>query len=248
MLRVLDVAAHDLEAVNFRRQRRGDRRLRDVAGPRDHARRARRVRLCDRLQPEALDHLAALAQRLDVTVDRAQVGLARAAQRQKLVRNALEVFADDLQAGVRQEMMDVRHAPRDRVLDGDHCAARITPMHGIQRVFKGCAAHGFHVGKLVAAGDMRVGPRFALVGDLHRGAARGRFRQSGVGRRVMALLHVGFHLLRSSALGALGRLGGVMLRRGEQRSCARQVVRRVNAQRHAVNEAHTNAHAGFERA
>jgi hypothetical protein len=71
------------------------------------------------LMPSLRMMLAALAERVDVALDRLDVfELAPAAPSAGADRQ--EVLADDVQAGIRQQMMDVGDAAGDRVLDRDH--------------------------------------------------------------------------------------------------------------------------------
>ena len=78
---VLDVLREDVEAVDFGGEPRGDRGARLVAGFGDLARRARGVGGDDRLDAELADDLAALAERMDVALDRLDVLERRALRR-----------------------------------------------------------------------------------------------------------------------------------------------------------------------
>ena len=91
-----------------------------VAGLGDLARRARGVGGDDRLDAELADDLAALAERMDVAFHRLDVLERRALHRQQLVAHRHEMLGDDVQAGMRHQMMDVGDAAGDRVLDRDH--------------------------------------------------------------------------------------------------------------------------------
>ena len=57
---------------------------------------------------------------MDVALDGLDVGELGAARRHQLVTDRQEPFADDEQAGLRQQMMDVGDAAGDRILDRDH--------------------------------------------------------------------------------------------------------------------------------
>ena len=85
--------------------------------------------------------------------------------------------------------MDVRDAAGDRILDRDHAEIGRAVLQGGERVLERRAGHRRQLGKIVDAGDMRIGPRLALVGDeralvigLSFGASivRARSRSSGV--------------------------------------------------------------------
>ena len=70
---VLDVLGEDVEPVDLGGEPRRDGGARLVAGLRDLARRARRVGGDHRLDAELADDLAALAERVDVALDRLDV-------------------------------------------------------------------------------------------------------------------------------------------------------------------------------
>ena len=93
-----------------------------VGSPRlgDLARGAGGVAGDDRLPAVLADDLAALAERVDVAVHRLDVLERRALDRHQLELDRQEVLADDVQAGVRQQMMNVGDAARDRIFDRDH--------------------------------------------------------------------------------------------------------------------------------
>ena len=102
----------------------------------------------------------------------------RAGRRHQLVAHAQEVLADDVEIGVGQQVMDVGDAAGDRVLDRDHGEARLARLHRLQRVLERRAGDRFEVGKRLAAGEVRVGARLALVDD----ALGGRFGHRGIMR------------------------------------------------------------------
>ena len=105
-------------------------------------------------------------------------------QRHQLVAHAQEVLADDVEVGVRQQVMDVGDAAGDRVLDRDHGIARLARLHGGQRVLEGRAGDRLEVGKDLAAGQMRVGAGLALVGD----AGERALACGGLARAVFGLV------------------------------------------------------------
>ena len=74
----------------------------------------------DRLDAELADDAAALPERVDVAFHGLDVGELGAARRHQLVMDRQEPFADDEQAGLRQQMMDIGDAAGDRVFDRDH--------------------------------------------------------------------------------------------------------------------------------
>ena len=89
--------------------------------------------------------------------------------RHQLVAHAQEVLADDVEIGVGQQVMDVGDAAGDRVLDRDHGEARFARLHRLQRVLERRAGDRFQVGERLAAGEVRIGARLALIDDARRG-------------------------------------------------------------------------------
>ncbi len=139
MLFVLDVVAQDIEPVDLGRERRGDRTHRPVALFRQLLRRAGRVRVDDGREAKRAERVAALRERVHMAVDRAEVADLRALHAEKLVVHPQEMLADDMQAGIRQQVMDVRHPTGDRVLDRDHGEPRLALVHGGEHVLEGRA-------------------------------------------------------------------------------------------------------------
>ena len=84
----------------------------------------------------------------------------------QLVVNGKEVFADDVEVGARQQVMDVGHAARHRIVDGNHGQRRLALGHRLEGILEGAAGHGLIGGIGFDAGDVRIGTGFALVGDL----------------------------------------------------------------------------------
>ena len=68
-------------------------------------------------------------------------------QRQQMMLHALEMFADDVQAGIRHQMMDVGDAARDRILDRDHGELAPPLLHRGEGVLEGSAGERRHAGK-----------------------------------------------------------------------------------------------------
>src|SRR4029078_5350766 len=83
--------------------------------------------------------------------------------------HAQEVFANDVEVGVGQQMVDVGDAPRDRVLDGNHGKACFARLHRLQHIFKGWTGNGVQIGEGLAASEVRIGAWLALVGDAFGG-------------------------------------------------------------------------------
>ena len=88
-----------------------------------------------------------------------------AGQRHQRELDAQEVLADDVQARVRQEVVDVGDPARDRVVDRDHRELGVPALDGGEDVLEGGARHRFPVGVVQVADHVGVGSRLALVGD-----------------------------------------------------------------------------------
>ena len=98
MVLVLDVLRQDVEAVDFGRKPRGDGGARLVADFGNLAGGAGGVGGDHRLDAELADHLAALAQRVHVALDRLDV-LERCPLRpQQLMPHRHEMLGDDMEA------------------------------------------------------------------------------------------------------------------------------------------------------
>ena len=110
--------------------------------------------------------------------------LRRGARRgHELVAHAQEVLADDVEIGVRQQVMDVGDAAGDRVLDRDHgVAARRPTSPPRARPRRWRRRRPRRSGKGLAAGEVRVGAGLALVGDAVSPAPAALRRQSAVHR------------------------------------------------------------------
>ena len=69
-------------------------------------------------------------------------------------------------AGRRQQVVDVCHAARDRVLDRDHAQLALARLDGLEGLLEGRIRPRLVVGEMLAAGLVAVGAGFALEGDL----------------------------------------------------------------------------------
>ena len=129
------------------------------------ARGACRIGLGHRLQFQRADRLAALAERHDVAVHRLKLGKLDAGKGQQLVTHPLEMLGDDMEARMRQEVMDVGDAPGHGILDGNHGELGLAILNGGERVLEGGTGKRLHAGIGVAGGKVRIGARLALKGD-----------------------------------------------------------------------------------
>ena len=66
---------------------------------------------------------------------------------------------------MRQQVMNVGDAARDRILDGDHGELGLAGLHRGERVLEGRTGKRLHARIGVARGEMRVGAGLALKGD-----------------------------------------------------------------------------------
>ena len=156
---VLHVLGQDLETVDLGRKARGERRPGRILELRDLTRGPRGIARHVGLEPERADDLAALPERMNVAVDRpdrAEIGLGHAHQ---LEVDREEVFAHDMEARGREEMVDVRHAARDGVLDRDHAEFGLPVLHGRKGVLEGRTRQRLPVGMHLLSRDMGVRSR-----------------------------------------------------------------------------------------
>jgi len=124
---VLDILGQNIETIDFRGELRGDRCTRFVAAFGDDARASCGIARDDRLDAELADDAAALPERMDVALHRLDIGKLRAARRHQLMMDRLEPFADDEQAGLRQQVMDVGDAAGEPSSRSGSCRGRPRP-------------------------------------------------------------------------------------------------------------------------
>ena len=98
----------------------------------------------------------------------------RARQRQQVVVHPLIVLADDVQAGIRQQVVDVGDAAGDRVLDRDHRQPGVAVADGRERVLERPAGQRRQLRPGRAAGQIGVGAERALKRDDAIRVGRGR--------------------------------------------------------------------------
>jgi len=126
-----------------------------------------------RLQAKLADDIAALAEGVNVAVDVGDLAELRAFEAHELEVDRQEVLTDDVEARLRQQMVDVGHASGERVLDRNHGVARLARLNGGNGVLEGRAGQGLEAWEDLVAGEMRIGARLALVRDpLQRGGVR----------------------------------------------------------------------------
>ena len=121
---VLHILPQNVEAVDLRREARGERAALRIAELGDIARRARRVGGDLGREAKLADDAAALAERVDVALHHLQVRELRAAHAEELVVHGHEMLADDRKLRGRQQMVDVGNAAGHGILDRDHRRGR----------------------------------------------------------------------------------------------------------------------------
>ena len=89
----------------------------------------------------------------------------RAGQGQQMVVHPLEMLADDVEARIGHQMVDVGDPSGDRVLDRDHREPRRAVAHRREGVLERGAGQARHLRKNPAAGQVGIGSRRALKGD-----------------------------------------------------------------------------------
>ena len=97
-----------------------------------------------------------MAERLDVALHGFDVGQFGAARRHQLVPDRQKPFADDEQAEIRQQMMDIGNPAGDRILDRDHSEIGLARGDRGQRVLEGRAGQRLGVGIGFDDGDVGI--------------------------------------------------------------------------------------------
>ena len=113
-----------------------------------------------------------------------------ALHRHQLMADRQKPFADDEEAGGRQQMMDVGDAARDRILDRDHAEIGLARRDRRQRVLEGGAGHRLGVGIGLDDGDVGIGARLALECDFQLAHDRPCNSGSGFGKDAAGGLQV----------------------------------------------------------
>ena len=85
--------------------------------------------------------------------------------RQEAMIHPLEVFADDMQIRIRQQVVNIGDPARDRIFDRYHRQFGRAVVHSLKHVFKTRARQRLHLGIRSSAGHVRIGAGEALEGD-----------------------------------------------------------------------------------
>ncbi len=165
VLGVLEVGTQDLEAVDLGREPRCDRRLITPPDLGHLGGRARGVGMDSGRDPQLAQQLSALVEGMDVRVHRLDVLEPCARHRQEVMVHAQEMLADDVQAAVRHQVMDVGDPAGDRIVDRDHRPVGLSLADGGERLLEGLDGHGLVARADLPAGEMGVGAGLALKHD-----------------------------------------------------------------------------------
>ena len=215
---VLDVLGQDVETIDLRGEPRGDRGDSLVVAFGNRAGAPAVSPRHDRLDAELADDPAALAERVHMALDRLDVVELGAARRHQLMADRQKPFADDEQAGLRQQMMDVGDAAGDRILDRDHAEIGFARRDRRKRVLEGGAGQRLGVGIGFDDGDMGIRPRLALECDLSAWFAWSWRALYQPLRYLASMLAGGF-----------------------------QIRRRVDPARHGIDDGDVDPHSGLQR-
>jgi hypothetical protein len=77
----------------------------------------------------------------------------------------LVMLANDVQTGLREQVMDIRHSSSHRILDRDHRQRRPALVYRRKRILERMTRHGLHLRPRGTTGQVRVGPGLTLEGD-----------------------------------------------------------------------------------
>ena len=102
---------------------------------------------------------------MDVAAHCLQAFERSAGQCQELVVHPREMLADDEEAGIRQQVVDVGDAAGDRILHRQHGEPGAAALHRGDRLLEAGAGEGAPFGEDLAAGEVGIGTGRALEGD-----------------------------------------------------------------------------------
>src|SRR5262249_31612312 len=121
---------------------------------------------------------ATLAKRVDVTFDSLDIFEGGAFGGKELMANRHEMLANDMEAGLRHQMMDVGDAAGERGLDGNHAQLGVAGGDPRKATVRGGGGHGLGPREDFADREVRIRPRLALeynsVGLDHLSASSGQ--------------------------------------------------------------------------
>ena len=160
----------------------------------------------------------------------------RALRRQQLMPHRHEMLGDDMQPRVGHEVMNIGDAASDRVFDRDHAEAGFAAADRGKGIFKGRARHRLIIRIDFARREVRIRSALSLENDLLGGGHdRSGTHADRPSQRALSRDPVGPDVCASSPW-----------RCREDRARTIQVFGGVDAQRHAVDEGHIDAHSRLE--
>ncbi|MNZ78066.1 hypothetical protein D3C78_966280 [compost metagenome] len=165
VFRILDIFSEDIETVEAggKTWRKGRHAAVALFGHEPCG--ACRIAGDDGLPAVGTDDLAALAKRVDVAVDGANLILLHAGHHHQLEADRHEVFADDVQARFRQQVMNIRNAAGQCIFNRDHTEISFAVFNGVEGILEGRAGQRLHIREHVAAGHVGIRAEFALEGN-----------------------------------------------------------------------------------
>jgi hypothetical protein len=110
----------------------------------------------------------ALRQSLHMAFHACNVFQFRAFERKQMMFYRLVMFADDVEPSLRQQMMHIRDAARDRIFYRDHRQLGPARVDSLERFFKSEARQRFAIGKNRAARHIRIRAVRALKRYFHQ--------------------------------------------------------------------------------
>jgi len=111
------------------------------------------------------DDLAALAECVHVAANRPDSVDRRPGDGQQLEVDRQEVLTDDVQPGLRQQVVDVGHPAGDRVVHRDHRQPGPAAADRLERVLERRTGQLLTVGEHLGARHRRVGAWLTLISD-----------------------------------------------------------------------------------
>ena len=159
---ILNIAGQQLQAIDFRRQARGYRRLAGIAPGCHIRRRPRRVAVPHLRDLVAAKEPMALRQGLRMADHLFDVGQGCSRKRQQLMVDGQKMFGTDGQLVAVQQQVYARDPPRGGVFNRDHRAIGFAQRRGLHRRLKTGIGHGGGLGVKLLAGQMGKGTPHTL--------------------------------------------------------------------------------------
>jgi hypothetical protein len=107
-----------------------------IAAPRNFLSRASGIRMHMQLNAQRLKTFFTLWQRVNMTVNMFQSADIRTLNAQQTMADRLKMLTYNEQITVGHQMVNIRNAPRNRVINGNHRQIGITILHSRERIIK----------------------------------------------------------------------------------------------------------------